>query len=291
LKPPVFNYLAPRSLEQALALLGQYGDAAKILAGGQSLVPALNFRLAFPEYLIDLNGIEALQQVSFQDDGSFTAGALTRHRFFELSRRIKQYWPLLHHAVQSIAHVQIRNRGTIGGSLSHADPSAEWPALCLVCDAVMVIAGDRGERSVSAVDFSKGLFTTAMGPDEILVRIVFPAPAKRQGWGFQEVARRTGDFAIVGATCLLDLDDEGVCDRARVVIFGASDRPILMTDAATALVGTRLEAEAINQAAMLASSSIVCRADQQASAEYRQALVKTLTARALAQAATKRGLR
>lgn len=284
MKPPAFDYFAPASIEHALALLDEHGDGAKLLAGGQSLMPALNFRLAAPSVLVDLNAISALADVEAASDGRLVAGAMTRHRFFESSDLVAQRLPLVRHAMASVAHVAIRNRGTIGGSLSHADPSAEWPALCLVCEAEMVVRGASGVRRVRAEDFSLGMFTTALAPAEILVEIAFPAwPATRR-WGFQEVARRRGDFAIVGVACVLDLEDDGRCRHARIVVFGAGDGAMLVPEAADALVGRLPTGDDAWRAARAARSGIACRSDQHASAAYRSELVEALTGRALLQA-------
>lgn len=287
-KPPAFDYFAATSVEHALALLGEHGDGAKLLAGGQSLMPALNFRLAMPDALIDLNSIDALAGVEEAADGHLVAGAMTRHRFFETSAAIRRRLPLVQHAMASVAHVAIRNRGTIGGSLCHADPSAEWPALCLACDAEMVLQSASGVRRLRAEAFSLGMFTTALASAsaEMLVQVVFPPwPATRR-WGFQEVARRRGDFAIVGVASVLDFDADGRCSHARIVVFGATDVPVLVPDAAAELIG-RAPADAdVRRAARSARDAIDCRSDQHASAEYRGELVQALTERAIIQALT-----
>jgi CO/xanthine dehydrogenase FAD-binding subunit len=289
LKPPVFDYVCPHSLEQALDLLEQYGDGAKLIAGGQSLMPALNFRLAYPEILIDLNEIASLQNIRVDDDGTVVAGAMNRHRFFETDPMIRERLPLLSYALPFVAHVQIRNRGTIGGSLCHADPAAEWPALCLVSDAEVVMAGKTGTRTVGMEEFSLGLFTTALQPNEILAGIRFPPRASRQSWGFQEIARRRGDFAIAGATCTVDRDESGKCTSARLVIFGATDRAVLLDAAVEPLLGRVPTARDMNEAGRLARSLIPARADHHASAEYRSELIEVLTCRALQQAFSSEG--
>jgi len=284
LKPPVFDYVAAAGIDEALRLLEEHGDGARLLAGGQSLMPALNFRLAAPAVLIDLNTIPELARLEDSADGAVIAGAMTRHRTFETSPLIARRLPLVQHAMASVAHVAIRNRGTIGGSLCHADPSAEWPALCLACDAEMVLQSRRGTRHVGADRFSLGLFTTALEAGELLVQVAFPAwPATRR-WGFQEVARRRGDFAIAGVACVVDIEDSGVCTNARIVVFGVADRPLLMPDAAAELTGRVPDADALRKAALGARSAVDCRSDHHASAEYRSELVQALTARALTQA-------
>ncbi len=289
MKPPAFEYFAPTSIEHALALLDEHGDGAKLLAGGQSLVPALNFRLALPSVLVDLNSIAALARVRPSPDGSVVAGAMTRHRFFETDASIGERLPLVQRAMASVAHVAIRNRGTLGGSLCHADPSAEWPAVCLACDAEMVIRGAGGVRRLRAEAFSQGIFTTALEPGEMLVEVAFPAwPAARR-WGFEEVARRRGDFAIVGVACVLDEDADGRCEHARIVVFGAADGPVLVQQAAAELMGRIPEASDMARAARAARSAIDCRSDQHASAEYRSELIEALTERAIVQALTRPG--
>lgn len=284
MKPPAFDYAAPTTLEDALALLEENQDDAKLIAGGQSLVPVLNLRLASPSLLIDLNRVPALSGIRRMDDGSLVVGAMTRHRELELSAQFKETHPLVHAAAAYIAHVQIRNRGTIGGSLCHADPSAEWPAICLAYEAEMTLASKGGTRVVAAVDFSIDVYTTALAENEILASIRFPASPENRRWGFQELSRRDGDFAIVGVACLLDLD-ENRCTRARIVVFGATDAPALALEAGTFLEGKPVERDGIAEAARIACSTIPTRSDLHASAEYRSELVEVLTRRALAQAA------
>jgi aerobic carbon-monoxide dehydrogenase medium subunit len=286
MKPPIFDYFSPASVEEALTLLGEHGEGAKLLAGGQSLMPALNFRLAAPAVLIDLNPIGALGGVHVASDGRLVAGAMTRHRCFETSTLIQQRLPLVQHAMASVAHVAIRNRGTIGGSLCHADPAAEWPALCLACDAEMVLQSGTGLRRVKAGDFSRGLFTTALGGAEILVQVIFPAWPETRRWGFQELARRRGDFAIVGVACVLDVNAGGICTDARIVVFGATDIPVLLHEAAAELTGRSPTDNDVRRAARAARGAIDCRSDHHASAAYRSELVQALTARAVTQALT-----
>jgi CO/xanthine dehydrogenase FAD-binding subunit len=284
MKPPVFDYVAPTSIEQALRLLELHGEGARLLAGGQSLMAALNFRLAAPSVLIDLNGIDALAGVRLEADGRLVAGAMTRHRFFETSALIRERLPLVQRAMASVAHLAVRNRGTLGGSLCYSDPSAEWPALCLACDAQMVMQGTGGVRRLAARDFLLNLFTTALAPGEILTEVVFPAWPGRRRWGFQEVSRRKGDFAIVGVACVLDIDAEGLCEDARIVVFGATDSPALLPSAAAELTGRRPGDAELHRAARCAREAIECRSDPHASADYRSELVQGLATRALQQA-------
>lgn len=286
MKPPAFEYAAATSVEEALALLEACGDDARLLAGGQSLMPALNFRLASPSVLIDLNTVASLSGVSIDAQGTLIAGAMTRHRFFETSESIARRWPLLHHAMAWVAHVAIRNRGTLGGSLCHADPSAEWPALCLACEARMSIRGRSSRRAVDAAEFSLGPFSTALAAGELLEHVEFPAWPPTRRWGFQEIARRRGDFAIAGIACVLDLEADRVCSAARIAVFGVADRPTLLVDTAAMLVGSVLDERSIRRAAERARGDVDCRSDHHASAQYRSELVEALTARALTQALT-----
>jgi aerobic carbon-monoxide dehydrogenase medium subunit len=268
-KPAAFAYRAPASVEEALALLEGNPDA-KLLAGGQSLVPVLNFRLASPPLLVDLNRIGSLAGIREEADGTLVIGAMTRHRAIEKSALVRRANPLLSAAMPFIAHAQIRNRGTMGGSLAHADPAAELPAVCLACDAELVIQSERGMRRVAAKDFFVGFFTTALEPAEVLVSIRFPAwPAHRRP-GFAELSRRHGDFALVGVALTVDVK-EGRCERARIALFGAEDAPRLVN------ADVPLHARAIAAAASP-------RADHHASAAYRRELIEVLTRRALEQA-------
>lgn len=284
MKPPVFEYAAPSTLAEAMTLLHENRDTAKIIAGGQSLVPVLNLRLASPSLLIDLNRIPELTGISAGDDGAIIAGAMTRHRAFERSPVVARTHPLVQHAAGFIAHSQVRNRGTIGGSLCHADPAAEWPAICLACDAKVTLAGVAGTRTLAAEDFSLGVYSTALREDEILASVRFPrAPAGRR-WGFEEVSRRRGDFAIVGVACLLDFDQRGDCTAARIVVFGAGDRPTLVPQAASALVNTPHGPHALVNAGRIAREQVETRSDHHASSDYRSELVEVLTRRALSRA-------
>lgn len=282
MKPAAFEYRAPTSLEEVFGLLEANPDA-KLLAGGQSLVPVLNFRLAAPPLLIDLNRIPALAGVAFERNGALTIGAMTRHRVFETDPRVRRAQPLAAAAVSEIAHVPIRNRGTIGGSLCHADPAAEWPAVALACGAELTIARRGVTRTVPAADFFTGLFSTVVGPGELLTAVRFPAWPERRRHGFVEIARRQGDFAIVGVAATVGLDAQGDAVAARIAVFGAADTPVLAAEAAQALVGRR-GIEAAREAGRIARARIPTRSDHHASAEYRSELIEVLVRRALEQA-------
>ena len=271
MKPAAFEYRAPGTLQEALSVLAANADSAKLLAGGQSLVPVLNFRLATPALLIDLNRLGSLSGIRQDDDGSLVVGAMTRHRALEKSELVRRANPLLHAAMPYIAHAQIRNRGTLGGSLSHADPAAELPAVCIVCDARLSIASRAGERTLAAADFFQGFFTTALKPDEILTSIRFPAWPPGRRFGFLEFSRRHGDFAIAGVALTVD-----VGEGARITVFGAEDVPKLIT--------ASVDRKTIAETARLVAARTAPRADHHASAEYRNELVEVLTRRALEQA-------
>lgn len=283
MKPAAFDHVAPQALDEALVLLGQHGDDAKVLAGGQSLVPVLALRLASPGWLIDLNRVASLSGIRRVESGELAIGALTRQRTVERSELVARANPLLAAAMPWIAHVQIRNRGTIGGSLAHADPAAELPGVCVACDAVLVAQSRRGAREIAAADFFKGMFQTALAADELLTEIRFPPWPAGRTHGFLEVARRHGDFAICGIAATVDRDAEGRITDSRIVVIGVADRPVRLGAAERALRGTRGERESI-EAAAAAARGIEARSDLHASSEYRLELAQTLTQRTLMQA-------
>lgn len=284
MKPSEFSYVVPDTVQEALALLRDGDEGAKLLAGGQSLVPVLNLRLARPSLLIDLGRIPELRRLKHRADGALVAGAMTRHRDFELSPLVRESLPIVYAAMPSVAHVQIRNRGTIGGSLSHADPSAEWPALCVACEATFTLHSVNGVRSVDAEAFNLGLYTTALRQNEMLTEIAFPPWSVNRRWGFQELSRRRGDFAIVGVACVIDTDELGRSVAARIVLFGASDRPILVREAADVLIGRVPSNNVIRDAARVVAATVSTRSDLHASAAYRTELAEVLSRRALQQA-------
>lgn len=289
MKPAPFAYHAPRSLEQALDLKMQHGDEAKILAGGQSLVPAMNFRVVQPSLLIDLNKVSELGYIH-EDGASFRIGAMTRERQLELDPAIARQVPLLHEAAPHIAHPQIRNRGTIGGSIVNADPAAELPVLMLALDARLKARRSSGERWVEAKDFFAGMFTTALEPDEILVEIEIPFMPARTGWSFLEVAPRAGDYALMGIAALVTLDQEGNCTKAKLVYLNAGDGPVEAKEAAQMLQGHPIGAELIQSAARVASEQEVNPfGNIHASPEYQRHLANVLTRKALNIAAERAG--
>lgn len=294
MKPAAFRYVRPSSVDEAISVLAAEGHGAKPLAGGQSLIPAMNFRLSQPAVLVDLGELEELRGIreggsQVGRDGLYV-GAMTRHSDVERSPLVKERAPLLAEAMPWIAHPQIRNRGTVGGSLAHADPAAELPAVMLALDARLHVRGPRGERIVGFDDFCTGLFTTALAPDELLTGIEIPAPSARTGCAFVEMSRRHGDFALVGVCAVVTKDSSGVCTRARVSLLSVGDGPVCARTAEDLLRGQPVDAEAVRAAAEAAATAdIDPPADIHASAEYRRQLARVLTARALTTAAARAG--
>ena len=277
MKPAPFRYIAPTTIEHALSLLAEHGDNAKILAGGQSLVPALNFRLARYDVVIDINRISQLAFIR-HDNGIVRIGSMTRQREIETSDLLARHAPLLAEATRSIAHLPIRSRGTIGGSLSHADPAAEYPAVALALDAELVIAHASGQRRVPARDFIVGPLETALRPDELLTEIRIAARRADEGFAFEEVSRRRGDFAVIGVAAAMSCADGRISD-ARLAIFGLGDGPALADDAARALIGHAATAELFEQAGLAAAGSVTTQGDLHATADYRTHLIQTLVPR------------
>ncbi len=285
MKPAPFRYYAPRTVDEALAHLADHGWEAKVLAGGQSLIPMMNFRLAQPSVLVDLNNVSELSYIQPARDGGVRVGAMTRQREVEQNSLIAETSPMIHAAMPRIAYAQIRTRGTFGGSMAHADPSAELPAVSVALEGRFLLRSKRGERWVAAPDFFIGLFTTALKPDEILTEIVLPPMPPRAGWSFLEVARRHHDFALVGVAALVTLNGRGQCKHARLVYFNVGEGPVEATQAAAVLAGQEPTPEAIREAAEVASRSDVDpQSDINASADYRRHLANVLGRRALAEA-------
>ncbi|HEV8613764.1 MAG TPA: xanthine dehydrogenase family protein subunit M [Gemmatimonadales bacterium] len=288
MKPPNFEYHRPSSLDEALALLAEH-EEAKPLAGGQSLIPAMNFRLAAPAALVDLNGVAELDGIALHGgssgDTGLHIGAMTRHSRVERSAEVAERAPLLAETMPFIAHPQIRNRGTIGGSLAHADPAAELPAVMLVLGATLVLRSVSAERRVPAERFFTGLFATALAPGELVTAIEIPAPPPHSGWAFEEMARRHGDYALVGVAALLTLDAAGSTQGARIALLSVGDGPVLAEHAMAALEGQQPVEAALRAAAELAATrDIDPPADIHASADYRRQLARVLTGRALKRA-------
>jgi len=281
MKPAPFEYHAPDSLEQALELMHQHVGEAKILAGGQSLVPAMNFRVVQPSVLIDLNRVAELSYIREEGD-VIRVGSMARERHLEFDSSVAKHIPLLTEAMPFIAHPQIRNRGTIGGSLVNADPAAELPVLMLALGARLKAQNVSGERWIDAQDFFAGMFTTALEPDEILVEIELPFMPPRTGWSFMEVAPRAGDYALAGVAVLATLDENKKCKQAKLVYLNAGDGPIEAKEAEKLLEGETLNDKLIDSAAALASEKeITPFGSIHASSEFQRHLANVLTKKAL----------
>lgn len=289
MKPAPFDYHAPDSIDETLSLLGNLGDDARLLAGGQSLVPAMNFRVVQPSVLIDLNRVEELDYV--REDGQvLRIGAMTRERTLEFDPRVGSWLPLLEEAMPHVAHPQIRNRGTLGGSLANADPAAELPVVMLALDARLKIRGADRERWVDAQNFFSGMFTTDLGQGEMLVEIELPSQPPRTGWSFMEVAPRAGDYALMGIAALVTLDEAGQCRSAKLVYLNAGDGPVVAKEAAALLSGESITDSLIEEAALHASEKEVSPfGNIHASPEFQRHLAYVLTKRALQQAKQRAG--
>ena len=284
MKPAPFEYHRPASAEEAVALLAEHGYEAKLLAGGQSLVPAMNFRLAQPAVLIDLNGIPDLDYLR-EDGEELRFGAMLRQAAAEHSDAVRARVPLLAEALPLVAHPQIRNRGTLGGSIAHADPASEIPAVMLALGARFTLRGPSGERVVAADDFFTGLFGTALEADELLVEVEVPPLAAGTRCAFTELSRRHGDFALAGVAAAITLDEGGRVAAARIALLGVGDGPVLSPGAADALVGQLPSDEARRAAAAAAAGEVDPPSDIHASAAYRKHLVEVLVRRTLERAA------
>ena len=284
MKPAPFEYYAPRSVPEALSLLAEHGYDAKVLAGGQSLVPMMNFRLVQPAVLVDINNIPELAGIQ-GDKKEIRLGAMVRHAQAEKDPLVKEIAPLIHESMPQIATIQIRNRGTIGGSLAHADPSAELVVVSTALEAQFKIQNLQGERVVPASEFFLGLLMTSMEPDDLLVEIQIPALPARSGWSLKEVARRPHDFALVGVAAVLTLDKKDRPIDARMVYLSAGDGPISAPEAAGMLIGEDLTPELIAAAAeKAAADEIDPGSDIHATADFRRHLANVLTRRALEEA-------
>lgn len=289
MKPAPFKYHAPHSLEEALSLMNQHADEAKLLAGGQSLVPAMNFRVVQPSLLIDLNRVQEMAYIS-EDKNALRIGAMARERQLEFNASIEARTPLLHEAIPFIAHPQIRNRGTVGGSIVNADPAAELPVLMLALDARLKAQSISGERWIDAKNFFVGMFTTALEPNEILVEIELPFMSAHTGWSFMEVAPRAGDYALMGVAALVTLDENGKCTRAKLVYLNAGDGPVDAKDAAKSLEGETLSDAVMESAATMASEKEINPfGNVHTSPEFQRHLAKVLTQKALKQAIQRAG--
>lgn len=284
MKPAPFRYYAPETVPEVLSLLNEHGYDAKVLAGGQSLVPMMNFRLVQPAVLVDINNIPDLSFIQAHDKG-VRLGAMVRHSQAEKDLLIKESAPLIHETMPQIATTQIRNRGTIGGSLAHADPSAELVIVSTALEARFKLQSQKGERWVLASDFFVGLLMTVLEPEELLVEIELPPLPPRTGWSLKEVARRPHDFALVGVAAILTLDKKDRCQNARLVYLSAGDGPISAPEAASLLQGEEITPDLITAAAEKASGEeIDPGSDIHATADFRRHLANVLTRRALEEA-------
>jgi len=285
MKPPPFEYQIPRTLDEALDLLAQHGSEAKILAGGQSLIPSMNFRMLQPAILIDVNRIPGLGEIQLADGGGLSIGALTRQATVEREALVGQHAPLLSEVVPHIAHPQIRNRGTVGGSLAHADPASELPVYAIAREVRLRLISTRGERWVGAEDFFQGMFVTALEPDELLVEIETPALRANSGWSFQEVARRRGDYAMMGVAACLELSEDGTCKDVKLVYLNAGDGPVRARQAEQLLNGAKPDADLFASAASVAADEEIDPfGNVHATVEFQRHLARVLTIRVLAAA-------
>ncbi len=289
MKPAPFEYLVPDSIEQTLGLLQEYGDEAKLLAGGQSLVPAMNFRVVQPTILIDLNRVKELDYI--REHGQvLRIGAMTRERSLEFDSLVAKRIPLMSEGILHVAHPQIRNRGTFGGSLANADPAAELPVLTIALDARLKVRSANAERWITAQDFFVGMFTTALAPDEILVEIEIPFMPAYTGFSFMEVAPRAGDYALMGVAALVTLDKKGKCQQAKLVYLNAGDGPVEAKEAGNLLSGQKPNEKVIESAAASASEKEINPfGNIHASPDFQRHLARVLTQRALKQAIERAG--
>ena len=286
MKPAPFSYYCPESLDEAVRLLDEHGDDGKILAGGQSLMPLMSLRLARPAVIVDLNRVSGLDRVAANGDGGLSIGALTRQRALERDPGLPARNPLLAAAVPLIGHFQIRNRGTVGGSLVHADPAAELPAVSVALGAEFVLASAAGERVVSAEDFYFGYMATAVEPNEVLTEVRLPAWKPGRLWAIDEVSRRKGDFAMVGVALWADMNGD-TCEDARITLFGVGGRPVRVEKAEQRLKGSALDDATLKEVERIVFEELEPDSDIHASALYRKEVGGVLTRRALRAAAVR----
>lgn len=280
MKPGKFTYHAPESLDAALQLLDEFGDDAKVIAGGQSLVPVMNLRLAQPEHLIDINAVSELVGIGEEGD-HITIGSLTRHAEVESSILLANRCALLPAAARRIGHLAIRNRGTIGGSLCHADPAAEWSLVAILLDAQIFLHSIRGNRQAQAADFIRSVYTVDLEVDEILTAVAFPPLDAGEGWSIYQICRRSGDFAIVSVATTLSLDPYGNVERLRLSLGGMDATPFRLGDVEQSASGKKPDSAWVDETAKLAANSGSPASDMHASAQYRRELAQHLTTKAL----------
>jgi aerobic carbon-monoxide dehydrogenase medium subunit len=286
--PKAFDYCRPKTLAEAISLLEQHGDAAKILSGGQSLIPMMKMRLAQPEYLIDINQIAGLEYIK-EDDGYLKIGALTREADLEASDLIHSKYPLILDTAFSIADPQVRNLATIGGNLAHGDPANDHPATMLALNAEVIATGPKGERTITVKDFFVSLFTTALKGNEVLTEIRIPIPSARSGGAYFKLERKVGDFATVGVAAQVTIDPQSICQQAGIGLTNVGGTPIKATKAEDFLRGKALDVANISQAAAFAAEAAHPSSDLRGPAEYKVSMVKELTKRALTKATNRAG--
>jgi CO/xanthine dehydrogenase FAD-binding subunit len=281
MKPAVFSYLRPTNLQEALTFLEEYGEDAKILSGGQSLIPTMNMRLSAPAYLIDISRISGLNYIKLDDD-FLTVGALTKHKDIENSDLVKEVCPLLSEAIKWVGHAQIRNRGTVGGSIAHGDPSAELPCVLTALRGQIVIVNvDGSEEVLVPEEFFLTYMLTSLQPDQMVKEVRFPIIPKESGSAFVEVARRHGDFGLAEVAAVVDLDDMGQLSNVKIAVGGVNPTPITLEQVEDYLNGKKLTDEVLRQVSDLTQESVDPESDLHGTAEYRQELAGTLTVRAL----------
>jgi aerobic carbon-monoxide dehydrogenase medium subunit len=286
LKPGRFEYHAPDTLDEVVALLGERGDEAKVLAGGQSLIPLLALRLAAPSVVVDINRVEELDYLT-DNDNQLKIGALTRHRAIERLDGLLDRCAMVGDAIQLVGHVAIRNRGTVLGSIAHADPAAEWPALALALDAEFDVRGPQGVRTIPADSFFVSFLTTTLQPDEVVTEMRCRTPEGTTGSSFLELSRRHGDFAVAGVGAVIGSSARGEISDARIVLIGVGETAVRAREAEQALVGAEPGTGAFEEAADIVARSIEPSGDVHGSSEYRRAVSRVLTRRALASAANR----
>lgn len=284
MKAAPFQLARPTTLDETLALLGSGQGECKAIAGGQSLVPMMAFRMARPDVLVDLGRVPGLESIDIGPEG-VRLGARVRWRDIEGDERLATAHPLLHEAVRHVAHYQIRNRGTVGGSCAHADPAAELPGIAVACDAMFEVHSLRGVRTIRAGDFFLGALTTALESDELIVGVEFPPWPPGRRWAFDEYARRKGDFALVGVAAFFDLDRDGRCIEPRVAVIGVGDRAARLPTVEAVLAGERPTVDLMTRAGAVARDAVEAQSDVHAPAEYRKALTGVLVERVLLRAA------
>lgn len=285
MKPGPFDYYAPTSLAEALDTIAQLGYEGKVLAGGQSLIPAMNFRLANPTALVDINNIPELSYIRPAADGGLLIGAMTRDSKVEEDKLVAERFPIIPKVMSYLGHPQIRNRGTFGGNIAHADPTGHVPPMAVALNATLKLCKKDGERWVSAEEFIIGPFTSILEPDEMLVEVAIPPMTPHSGWSYQQIARQEGAEALIGVAVVVTLDDKNRCKEARIVFFNAGEVPMIAREAAKLLVGQQPNAEIISAAAEKAGSvDVEPSNDIHATAEYRRHLANVLARRALTEA-------